>query len=88
MGIKSDHRPPYVNKLARSVFMQVKGSELAIFIFSILYWTCTSNFRTKFEHCPPPPFWSIFDVHARGHAILLKIEVIFFLIFFPEICAR
>ena len=86
MGIKSGHRPPYVNKLARSVFKQVIG---AFHIgFSILYWTCTFNFKTKFEHCPPPPFWSIFEVHVRGHAILLKIEVIFFGIFFPEICAR
>ena len=30
MGIKSGHRAPYFNKLARSVFRQVNRSELAI----------------------------------------------------------
>ena len=84
MGIKSGHRPPYFNKLARSVFRQVRSIGAGHIGFNILYWTCTFNFRTKFEHCPPPPFWSIFAMHVRGHAILLKIEAIFFEFFFQK----
>ena len=84
MGIKSGHRAPYFNKLARSVFRQVRRSELAILASTYYTGRATFNFRTKFEHCPPPPFWSIFAVHVRGHAILLKIEVIFFEFFFQK----
>ena len=84
ISIKSHHRALYFNKFSRSVFRQVSPIGAGHIGFNILYWTSTFNFRTKFEHCPPPPFWSIFAVHVRGHAILLKIEVIFFKFFFQK----
>ena len=84
MGIKSGHIPPYVNKLARSAFRQVKGLELAILASAYYTGRAHSILGRNFENCPPPPFWSIFAVHVRGYAILLKIEVIFFKFFFQK----
>ena len=77
MGIKSGHRAPYFNKLARSVFRQVRRSELAILASTYYTGRVHSILGRNLNIARHPPFWSIFAMHVRGHAILLKIEVIF-----------
>ena len=51
---------------------------------NILYWTCTFNFRPKFEHRTPPPVLPNFSVHIAGYRILKKMKVIFFGIVFQK----
>ena len=82
MGIKSGHRAPYVNKLARSVFRQVKGSELAILASTYYTGRVHSILGQNLNIARHPHFGQFLP--CIGHAILLKIEVIFFLNFFSR----
>ena len=66
----------FFNKLLPSIFRQVRRWDGHIGL-NILYWTCTFNFRPKFERRPPSPFQQFFSPYY-------KIKVIFFWIFFQK----
>ena len=84
MGINSGLRAPYFNKLAHSVFRQVNRSELAILASAYYTGRVHSILGRNLNIARHNHFWSISAVHVRGHAVLLKIEVIFFNFFFHK----
>ena len=84
MGIKSHHRAPYFNKFSRSVLKEVRRSELAILASAYYTGRVHSILGQNLNIARHPHFGQFFAVHVRGHAILLKLEVIFFLNFFSR----
>ena len=47
-------------------------------VVNILVWTCTFNFRPKFECWPPSPFWPVFLARLYPYEFFdfsLKIKV-------------